>query len=208
MNLQWTIAILAGSFAATAAAAQVPAIDISAGAASGRFRVAASAWRQVLAPVPRLALGLGARITGYGGDPAAYINRSTVSAGLPATLPIDPSVFALALAGFAEIAVAGQFRVGANLDVIGVAAGPTRTSGALRPKPQAFSYFLYGSRDRGALNSEFYASLRIAPRLVLRAGMSHYVTNYEVTGAGASGSPEARYQRFETVPFVALSLRR
>src|SRR2546425_9056821 len=45
--------------------------------------------------------------------------------------------------------------------VIGVATGPTRTAGSLSEKPQGFSYFRYGSGDHGALNSEFFVSLRV-----------------------------------------------
>ena len=74
-------------------------------------------------------------------------------------------------------------------------------------KPQAVSYFGYGSADHGALNSEFFASLRLTPRVRVRAGLSHYVTNYTVTDTAAPGAPSSRYQTFQTVPFVAVSLR-
>jgi hypothetical protein len=96
--------------------------------------------------------------------------------------------------------------VGANLDLIGVAVGPRRLAGALVAKPQAFSYFRYGSADHGALNSEFFAALRVAPRVRIRAGLSHYVTDYVVTDAAAAGAPSRRYQKFESVPFVAVTL--
>ena len=74
-------------------------------------------------------------------------------------------------------------------------------------KPQAAAYFLYGSADRGALNSEFFLSGRVAPRLWVRVGISHYVTSYAATEAAGPDGPASRYQRFETVPFAALRLR-
>ena len=40
-----------------------------------------------------------------------------------------------------------------------------------------------------------------------RAGMSHYVTDYTVTDRVAPGRPSSRYQKFQSVPFVAIALR-
>src|SRR2546425_1356566 len=91
--------------------------------------------------------------------------------------------------------------------VIGVATGPTRTSGSLSEKPQGFSYFRYGSGDHGALNSEFFVSLRVAPRVRVRGGASHYVTTYTVTDTAAGGAPSNRHQKFQTVPVIAVRVR-
>src|SRR6266852_4898589 len=81
------------------------------------------------------------------------------------------------------------------------------SAGSLSETPQGFSYFRYGSGDHGALNSEFFVSLRVAPRVRVRGGASHYVTNYTVTDTAAVGAPNSRYQKFQTVPFIAVRLQ-
>ncbi len=88
----------------------------------------------------------------------------------------------------------------------GVATGPTWTAGSLSEKLQGLSYFRYGSGDHGALNSEFFVSLRVPPRVRVRGGASHYVTNYTVTDTAAVGAPSSRYQKFQRVPFIACRL--
>ncbi len=154
----------------------------------------------------RVRLGLGVRISAYAGDPIDYTNRGSAQGSLPPTVTLDPAVYALNGAVFGELGLLGRVAVGANLDFVGVATGPTRRAGALVEEPQAFSYFRYGAADHGALNSEFFASLRLATRVRMRVGVSHYVTNYTVTDAAAAGAPSSRYQRFQTVPFVAVAL--
>ena len=58
-----------------------------------------------------------------------------------------------------------------------------------------------------ANDSEFFVSLRVAPRVRVRGGASHYVTNYTVTDTAAVGAPNSRYQKFQTVPFIAVRLQ-
>lgn len=97
--------------------------------------------------------------------------------------------------------------VGASIDLAGVATGPRRAAGAVELKPARWSLLQVGTGDRGSLNSEFYLSLRVSRRVRARAGASHYVLGYRGND-GATGPPSARYQRFETVPFVAVRLGR
>ena len=182
-------------------------LDASAGAKGGARRAAVSIWYPVVRLAGRLHLGLGARVSAYGGDPTDYTNRGTVQGSLASSVPIDPALYALNSAVFGELDLTNRVAVGANLDVIGVATGPTRTAGSLSEKPQGFSYFRYGSGDHGALNSEFFVSLRVAPRVGVRGGASHYVTTYTVTDTAAVGAPSSRYQKFQTVPFIAVRLR-
>jgi hypothetical protein len=135
--------------------------------------------------------------------PTPYRNRGTVQGNLTPNLDIDPGVVG------ANLAVAGEVRfgpvvLGANLDLAGVGGGAGWRQGDLEGKPETASLFRYGTADRGALNSEFYGAFHLSSRVALRAGASHYVTNYVVTDAAAAGRPSARYQRFETVPFAAL----
>lgn len=184
-----------------------PSLDASVGATGGARRAALSAWHPLIHLPAGVQVGLGARLSAYGGDPTAYTNRGTVQGSLAPTVTIDPGVYAVNGAVFGQLDLSDRVAGGANLDLVGVAAGPTRTAGSLVATPQAFSYFRYGAADHGAPNSEFFLSLRVAQRMRLRAGVSHYVTNYAVTDAAAAGAPTSRYQRFQTVPFVAVTLR-
>jgi len=208
MMHRFSLTALCAATLAAPLAAQLPLIslDASVGAKGGARRAAVSAWYPVVHLVGRVHLGLGARVSAYGGDPIGYTNRGTVQ-GLASTVPIDPAVYALNGAVLGELDLTNLVALGANLDVIGVATGPTRTAGSLAEKPQGFSYFRYGSGDHGALNSEFFVSLRVAPRVRVRGGASHYVTNYTVTDTAAVGAPSSRYQKFQTVPFIAVRLQ-
>jgi len=48
--------------------------------------------------------------------------------------------------------------------------------------------------------------LWVAPRVRVRGGARHYVTNYTVTDTAAVGARSSRYQKFQTVLFIAFSL--
>ncbi len=200
--------LCAAALAAPLAAQRSPArLDASVGGTGTAQRAAVSIWFPVARLADRVHAGFGVRVSAYAGDPRDYTNRGTAQGGLVSTLSIDPAVYALNAAVFGAFDATNRVTVGANLDVIGVATGPTRTVGSLSEKPQRLSYFAYGSRDHGALNSEFFLSVRVTPRVDLRGGASHYVTNYTVTDTGAAGGITSRYQRFETVPFIAVRLR-
>ena len=209
MVRHFALRILCAATFAAPLAAQRPriALDGSVGAKSGAQRAAVSAWYPAIMLAGRLHLGVGARLSVYAGAPIGYSNRGTIQGSRASNLTIDPAVYGLNGAVFGELRLLRSVAFGANLDLVGLATGPTRTVGALTAKPQAGSYFQYGSADHGALNSEFFLSLRVAELVQLRAGMSHYVTNYTVTDPGTSGGPSSRYQKFQTVPFVAVTVR-
>lgn len=63
-----------------------------------------------------------------------------------------------------------------------------------------------GAADRGSLNSAFYVGVTASRRVRVRAGLSHFVLGYRVTDRSSASAPSSRYQRFETVPFLAVSL--
>ncbi len=180
--------------------------DVSIGAAGDAGRAAISVRRQVLSAPLNARISLGLRASAYIAMTSRYQNRDVVQAQLVPTLDIDPGVFGANVAVGAELPL-GPAALGADLDLLGVAAGARWQQGSLQGEPETASYFQYGPADHGALNSEFYLALRLSARLALRAGASHYVTNYIVTDAATAGRPSARYQRFETVPFVALRVR-
>ena len=181
-------------------------MDASIGAGGDAGRAAISVWRRVLSAPFNARISLGLRASAYVAMSSPYQNRGAVQGQLVPKLDIDPGVVGANVAVGAELPV-GPVAFGADLDLLGIATGAEWRQGSLRGEPETASYFQYGAADHGALNSEFYLAFRVSARLALRAGASHYVTNYIVTDTASATSPSARYQRFETVPFVALRVR-
>src|SRR2546428_520410 len=181
-------ALCAAVLAAPVAAQLSPiSLDASVGAKGGAQRAAVSAWHPLVHLAGRLHLGLGARVSAYGGDPIDYTNRGTVQGRLASSVPIDPAVYALNGAVVGKLDLTNLVALGANLDVIGVATGPTRTAGSLSEKPQAFSYFRYGSGDPRPPNSGLFVSLPGAPRVGGGGGGGHFLSDY--TGTHTAGPP-------------------
>ena len=203
------IVILAAGSVASPLAAQSTAIawDASAGLSSASQRHAVSAWYPVAHFWDRLQLDVGVRATSYGGDAAMYSNRGTVSGTFPNTLTIATGVIGLNAAVQAEVRLVSSLSAGFNLDLAGFATGAAKSSGALSAKAQSASLFLGGSPDLGALNSETYVAWQLTDRVALRAGTSHYVTNYEASDPLGPSAASVRYQKFVTVPFVSVRMR-
>jgi len=197
-------ALLLVALTTFAAAAARPALaqrlvgDASLGLAGSSWRAAVAAlWQVDLGP---LRLGAGPRLTHFGGDAKTYRSHEALPAGVPPRLRFAPDVWALNLAVSGRVPIAGPVAAGANLDVLGVAVGPSRTSSGTKLKPARGSLFRYGDRDRGSLNSELFVALTVAREFTLRAGISHYVTGYRLT----EGPMKAHFLRFDTVPFLAV----
>jgi hypothetical protein len=172
--------------------------DGSVGRSGNSWRLAAAAlWEVRLGS--RIRLAAGPRVTRFGGDARRYRTHDEPPAGLASRIALAPEVWALNLAVSGEVSLVGPLAAGANLDLAGVAAGASRRAGAERLGPARWSLFLYGDRDRGSLNSEYYVTVAPGRSFRLRAGVSHYVTGYRVAGGS-----RARYLRFDTVPFLAL----
>lgn len=186
------------SITATASAQRL-GWDASIGAGGGSWRAAVGGvWQLDLAG--RLRLGAGARLIHFDGDSKSYRTHDSRPAALPARIPLSPEVWALNLAVSAELRLAGPIGAGANLDLAGIAAGPSCIVNGTRLSPARWSVFLYGDRDHGSLNSEFFVNVQATRRVALRAGASHFITGYKVS----EGSTRPRYLRFDTVPFLAV----
>lgn len=185
---------------------RVVALDASVGLTSGAQRVAVSAWLPLTTVLDRLTVSGGARLTSYSGEAGTFANRGTVIGSLTPAVVFAPQVVGLNLAIQAELAVVGPLSVGFNIDVAGVAIGPDQRAAGLLARVQRGSLLLGGSPDVGALNSEMYVAWSIVPTVTVRAGTTHYVTNYDVSDPAAT-TPGAKYQQFKTVPFVAVSWR-
>jgi len=201
MKAGWLMLIGGMAAPAGALAAQSVSADASLGL-RGRFALSGQ-WR-VLDPGP-LSLRAGLRLTRYGGDPGTFHNRGSVTSVLPATVELAPRVWGLNLMIGGDLALAGPLALGANLDLAGIGVGPERGIGSARLEPARGSLFRYGNADRGSLNSELFVSLRVGGRFRIRGGLSHYVVGYRAVETG--GTTETRYQRFDTVPFIALAWR-
>ncbi len=176
-------------------------VDGSVGWSSSAWRLAASAeWHPW--PGNRLDLSAGVRLSYYQGDAKSYRNQGPVTSELPDRLLIDPSVWGLNLMVSGRLRLFRRLAFGANIDLAGVAGGPERP-GAVTLKPARGSLLLYGDRDRGSLNSEFFLAVTVSDGLEVRGGASHYVVGYRAS----DGAADTRYLRFDTVPFLALRIR-
>ncbi len=204
------LSLAAAAAGPTTLAAQRPAVawDLSAGFGAGTGRIAAGGWVPFELALGRVRIALGLRLTGYASDARSFANRDGVQGALAADLPVDPAVYALNVAVAGEVRLGGKLGIGANIDLAGVAAGPPRVAGTVQLKPARWSVLQVGNGDRGSLNSEFYLTLGVSHRVQARAGASHYVLGYRGTDSASGSRPSARYQRFETVPFVAVRIGR
>lgn len=179
---------------------------MSAGAGVG---IGSNTWRadlhgQLAVPVAsRLQLAAGLRLTRYGGTARNFERQGPADGELPAELTLDPDVWGLNLMVGLEARVLGPLSAGANLDVLGFAAGSSSTQGGIDIRPARFSMFRYGNADRGSLNSEFYLAAQLSPRFAIRGGLSHFVVGYEAE----QEDHERRYLRFDDAVFVALRWR-
>ena len=95
-----------------------------------------------------------------------------------------------------------QIMVGANIDLLGVAAG-TASAGAgtpaASPKIGSFNLMLGPHKDIGTLNSEFYVGYAWSPKLGFRAGWSHYFIQLK--------NGQAAYNAYLNLAFVAAEWR-
>lgn len=183
-----------------AASAQAPFLDLSAGLRKQEGRASLStAWTFSIGPI---SAGAGPRLTTYQGSPRTFTRRGG-DASLPQTVRLDPAVTGLNLMVTGELRLLPMLTAGANLDLAGIALGPERAVAGDRFHPSHGSLFLYGHKDRGSLNSEFYLRLRLGDRWAVRGGLSHYVVGYTGTAGGAT----ARYDRFHSVPFLGFGYR-
>ena len=181
--------------------------DASIGLSGGLQRSAVSGWYPVAEVWQRVTFAIGLRATSYTGDGRTYTNRGTVSDSVPSTLSLSTGVLGVNLGVQAKVRLIDRVSVGFNLDVAGFATGASNTTGRLTASVQSGSLFLGGAGDLGALNSETFVAVRLTDRIALRGGTSHFVTNYLVRQPSKVATPDVRYQKFETVPFLAIAVR-
>lgn len=166
----------------------------------------AAAWRLWgLDAAGRFQVGLGGRVSHF--FAASYdLARQTEPDG-PAVQVPTPRLTSFNAAFHLRARVAGPLRLGFNLDAAGLTVGPERpqatavgrgsTPAEVLVRPVPGNLLLGGRRDRGSLNSEFYAAVALPRGWSLRAGWSHLVTAY--------ASDADRYRRFRNLAALGLS---
>lgn len=191
-------------------------LDLTAATGSGLHSVAAAAWRLWgLDAGGRFQAGLGLRASHFFANDLTFDSQTGPDG---ATLRVqEPRSLALNAALHLRVQVAGPLRIGFNLDLAGLSIGPYRPGqrtyatppGPLPPGPVPRTYtpevtepvfgnlLLGGSRDRGSLNSELYASVSLPKRFSVRAGFGHIVTAQTVDSE--------RYRRFRNQVMLGLS---
>lgn len=168
-------------------------------------------------PGNRLRVGLGLRTTFVTGEqrltPAGAKN---VPPGVIDTLTVKAAAFMLNVAGHVGVVLTSRLDVGLNIDLAGVGFGASRdatyrasagaSATAVDASPATGNLFLYGSNDRGSLNSEFFVSWKARDRITLRGGLSHQLTEYKAERVLTSNTD--RFRHYSNLIFVGARLTR
>jgi len=166
----------------------------------------------------RLHVGLGARFSSYLDEGrVAYPNGDArlLAIGANNTLTVDgPRNHALNLMFGVSVRIYRGLEAGLNIDLLGVGFGPEVTgtysgadpafAGEQRASPTRFNLLLFGTHDRGQLDSEFFLAYWFGAWGV-RAGVSHMSTEY--TTARTLDAGNDRFRTSATRFFVGGSYR-
>lgn len=148
-------------------------------------------------------LGYGIRFSGFTGSDLNYITAPADLTGEDATIDTllvnSPHSMGLSALINLQYQFSSKFKLGFNIDVIGVGFGSTDNSTfissentgqypqTLESSPSSFNLLLGGDNDRGQIKSEFYISYALSEKTWLRGGMdmtfSEYTTVQELTNA-------------------------
>jgi hypothetical protein len=194
-------------------------LDLSTSVASGGVTTALSYVTSVGLWGERVWLGLGPRLSGFYGGTGQRLTTADsqlISDGPVNELTVsDLGSFALNLELSARLRPVARLELGLNLDVLGVGFGVGRSGeyratdpqfeGAQSVSTSRLNAFLFGQRDRGSLNSEFYAAWQFGGGWTVRGGVTHYLV--EVTTERALDGGNDRFRRFYTMPFLAGGVR-
>lgn len=148
-------------------------------------------------------LGYGIRFSGFTGSDLNYITAPADLTGEDATIDTllvnSPHSMGLSALINLQYQFSSKFKLGFNIDVIGVGFGSTDNSTfissentgqypqTLESSPSSFNLLLGGDNDQGQIKSEFYISYALSEKTWLRGGMdmtfSEYTTVQELTNA-------------------------
>lgn len=210
-------------FAVRSVAAQTPEhaavrVHLAVGTGSSTTVASAAATRDhALGFFRRARVGYGVRVTAIGGGDQGF---RTADPDIPrsqreAVLVRSPLAVAANLEFYSSLRLLGPVAVGFDIDVVGIGAGPKRqadpdpASGSVADssaRATGFNLLRGGNSDHGTLNSEFFASVRLNPRLTVRAGFIHAVSEFTTKVPRALAND--RFRKFVTVPFIAVTMAR
>ena len=193
--------------------------DFAAGVGDGKSSASASlTWARATGPGARVLLRYGVRSTWAMGDlELTAAGAHDVPAGVVDTLRVrNAGALMVNVVGGIGIRLAPRLEAAMNIDLTGFGVGgertaeyrtsPTAAPSDERAAPSGANLFLYGSKDRGSLNSEFFAAWRARDRVVVRAGLSHLLTEYSATRMLTSNT--RRFRQYSNLLFVAVWLER
>jgi hypothetical protein len=193
-------------------------IDLAAGVGDG-VATGAISWNHVHELLPRVSAGLGARFATFAGTSRQRYGtapKDLVDAGRVHDLRVRaPLASSLNLAVVGTVRLFRGIEAGLDIDLLGVAFGASRGAISASPDPRfsgevradvpALNAFLVGARDRGQLDSGFFLAFWPTDRLVIRAGLSHFVTEYRTERALDDGN--RRFRLSANLGFVAVGWR-
>lgn len=195
-------------------------LDLAVGAGSSKATGALS-WNHFrgFGESRRLKVGLGLRLASFfGGQDLAY---STADAGLIKQNKLNT----LSVSGARTHSINLEFQIkyrllrkveaGFDIDLVGVGFGPAKTgdyvsnspafSGPQRAEVSSFDLLKGGNPDRGQLDSEFFLAYWWSDRWAIRAGFSHFRSEY--TTARPLDFANDRYRHEPNLGLVALTFR-
>ena len=195
-------------------------VDAAVGAGSSTWTGAVS-WNPSygLGHSRRFRIGLGVRLASFfGGDDLSYTTAD-------ATLIKQDRVNMLAISGARtnslnlELQLKYRFlervEAGFDIDLLGAGFGKATTgsyrstdpafSGAQRADVSSFNLLKGGSPDRGELDSEFFFAYWWSDRQAVRAGFSHFLSEYTTVNRLDFGND--RYRHSANLGFVGLTFK-
>ncbi len=180
-----------------------PRIDLAGGVGADRFAGSlAFSHHFGLAVNRRARVGYGVRYSYFSGDNLRYrtADKDELNGGPTDHARVaESAIHSVNLVFHLDFQASRRIELGFNIDVIGVGFGPERALAsenlgdpALAGRPTGFNLLQGGVNDRGTLNSEFYLGWRAGARTILRAGISHFVAEYESETPLQNGSTRLR----------------
>ncbi|WP_162416862.1 hypothetical protein [Cyclobacterium roseum] len=164
-------------------------------------------------------LGYGLRFSGFTGSDLNYITAPADLTGDDATIDTllvnSPHTMGLSALINLQYQFSSKFKLGFNIDVIGVGFGSTDDSRfissentgqypqTLESRPSSFNLLLGGDNDLGQLKSEFYIAYALSEKTWLRGGVDMTFTEYTTSQELTNANDRFRYK--PVLVFLAVS---
>ncbi len=165
----------------------------------------------------RIRFGVGLRGTLGTGTLALTPQGATrVPPSIKDTLRISVAPISINVAAHLGVLITERLMAGFNIDVFGLTAPGSRSGiytenqGAaaegVNGQAASTNLFLGGSRDRGTLNSQFFAMWSFAERYAIKGGLSHQRFEYQTDVELASNTN--RFHTFANLVFIGVQIAR